>query len=481
MGSNPDPMPTVNTTTSGEFSPAEQVLISVPWYKSLFFRVIILCSVLLLCLFGSVVVITRHFVQETLRQMEAQAMNIAHSLEIRFEEGFDADYEALEMELMDLYKGVDIKLDESREKTHAASFTLQRLPNGAIERVARVPMINKERPVLMTVSMTVQPQIELLRAFRNRYMMALMTVFVLDLALMMYFIGKALRPLVSLSESCTAISRGKLEAVSTRGGSGEILALEQTFNGMVESLREKEMMEGKLRQAQRLSALGNLAAGVAHDIRNPLNAIKLLSSHALDTLETDAHPAGKSLRTISSEVDRLEEIVSSFLSLARETELKPEYLEVDVSLEECVRLFQQDAESRGIRLGCDLHARGLMLMLDPKQWKRAILNILLNALEACPREGRVRILSRRTDNHCEIEIRDDGPGIPREALERVFDPYFTTKPGGTGLGLSITRGIVEGHGGAIDVSSSQEWGCQVLIKMPLEGSRVNDKVKERPR
>ena len=117
-------------------------------------------------------------------------------------------------------------------------------------------------------------------------------------------------------------------------------------------------------------------------------------------------------------------------------------------------------------------------MLDPKQWKRAILNILLNALEACPRDGRVRILSRRTDTQCEIEIRDDGPGIPKEVLEQVFDPYFTTKPGGTGLGLSITRGIVEEHGGTIDVTSSSEWGCQVLITMPLESRNISRTTRE---
>ena len=449
-----------------------QPAMRIPWYKSLFFRVIVLCAVLLLCLFGSVIVITHHFFQETVRQMEAQASDIAHSLEIRFEEGFDADYATLEMELMDLYEGVDIKLDESTEAAYTASFTIQRLENGALARIAKVPLINAERPVLMTVSMVIEPQTEILRAFRNRYMMALMTVFIVALGLMVYFIGKALRPLVRLSESCAAIGKGELMTVSTRGGSGEILALERTFNGMVSSLREKEFMEGKLRQAQRLSALGNLAAGVAHDIRNPLNAIKLLSSHAIDSIGSTEHPAERSLRTITAEVDRLEEIVSSFLSLARETELNPEPRQVDALLEECVRLFQKDAEARGIRLGSDLHAGGVSLLLDARQWTRAILNIILNALEACPAGGRVRILSRRTDSRCEIEIRDDGPGIPKESLDRVFDPYYTTKPGGTGLGLSITRGIVEEHGGTIDVTSSPEWGCQVLITMPLDNTQA---------
>jgi len=442
--------------------------VEIPWYKSLFFRVIVLCAVLLLCLFGSVVIITHHFFRQTVQQMEEQAMDIAHSLEIRFEEGYESDYGTLEKEFMDLYDGVDIKLDEQEATEQDATFTIERLKEGGFVRMARVPLMNAEKPVLMTVSMTIFPQTEILSAFKNRYMMALVAVFMVTLGLMVYFIGKALRPLVRLSESCAAIGSGELNMVNTKGLSGEILVLEQTFNDMVASLREKEMMEGKLRQAQRLSALGNLAAGVAHDVRNPLNAIKLLSSHALSMLETEEHPAGKSLHTIRTEVDRLEEIVSSFLSLARETELCREPRELEPLLQECVRLFQKDAEARNVRLTCDLRTPGVVLMLDPKQWVRAILNVLLNALEACPEGGRVRLFSRLTETTCEIEIRDDGPGLPKETVERVFDPYYTTKPGGTGLGLSITRGIVEEHGGTIELTSSPGLGCQVLITLPIE-------------
>ena len=107
-------------------------------------------------------------------------------------------------------------------------------------------------------------------------------------------------------------------------------------------------------------------------------------------------------------------------------------------------------------------------MLDPKQWTRAIINVLINALEACPTGGRVRLFSRVTDRACEVEIRDDGPGMSDVQLERAFEPYFTTKPTGTGLGLSITRGIIEEHAGSIALSSPPGHGCQVLITLPLE-------------
>ena len=171
------------------------------------------------------------------------------------------------------------------------------------------------------------------------------------------------------------------------------------------SLREKEVVESNLRQAQRLSAIGNLAAGVAHDVRNPLNAIKLLSSHALDTLQDvpDASSAAKHLQTIRSEVNRLEEIVSGFLSLAKERELCREPYRVDALLEECARLIRKDAEDRGIRLITELRAGDQALLLDPKQMTRAVLNVLINAMEATPQGGRVRLFSRTNDTICEIE------------------------------------------------------------------------------
>ncbi|MCC6145467.1 MAG: HAMP domain-containing protein, partial [Candidatus Hydrogenedentes bacterium] len=294
-------------------------------------------------------------------------------------------------------------------------------------------------------------------------------VFIVTLWIMIYTIHRTLRPLMDLSDTCAAITEGNLQTVKIARSSGEVQLLESKFNDMVESLREKEVMEVKLRQAQRLSALGNLAAGVAHDVRNPLNAIKLLSSHAIDSMGGDGTTPGvKPLMTIRAEVDRLEEIVSGFLSLAKERELEPEPGNVDALLAECVRLFQKDAEERGVELISELHAGGTLLMLDGKQLTRAILNVLLNALEACKPGGHVRLSSSIRDGVCRILVEDDGPGLPETVIEQVFDPYYTTKQGGTGLGLSITRGIVEEHGGTIDLSSRDGQGCRVAITIPLK-------------
>jgi len=364
----------------------------------------------------------------------------------------------------------DIELRPNTAGLHVSTWSIDTGADGAITRRGQFPVASATQQLVVVLSSTTAAQTEILRAFRNRYLVLLSAVFLVTLGLMVFLIHRAMRPLVHLSETCAAITRGDLRPVATRGATGEVQALELTFNDMVRSLREKEVMEGKLRQAQRVSALGNLAAGVAHDVRNPLNAIKLLSSHAADSL--GERPEAKQVLTIRREVDRLEEIVSNFLSLARETELSPEPNRIDGLLEECVRLFQRDAEAREIQLSCELRAGETVLMLDARHWTRAILNVLLNALEATPPGGRVRLFSRVTDTACEVEIRDDGPGLSREAIDRVFDPYYTTKPGGTGLGLSITRGIVEEHGGTIEMTGSEGAGCQVLISLPLETTKA---------
>ncbi|MFM1919548.1 MAG: hypothetical protein RLZZ303_1182, partial [Candidatus Hydrogenedentota bacterium] len=451
------------STATDATPPAEARPARVPLRQSLLFRVMMLCGVLVLCLFAAVLMITRYFLQEAAQEMQAQTAAIVESLDLEFGEATEVDVERMATQLMSIHEGVDIRLQADADGSEETAFSLERIGDGRLVRVAQVPVLVGGSRMLMTARVTIAPQTEILRALTNSYLGVIIAVFLAALAAMLYFISRALRPLSQLSESCAAISSGDLRAVSTKGATGEVRALEETFNNMVSALREKEQMEGKLRQAQRLSALGNLAAGVAHDVRNPLNAIKLLSSHAIDTLPDTESSAARHLRTIRSEVDRLEDIVSSFMSLAKERELSPEPAKLDALLEECAHLLQQEAESRGVALVRDLRAGDTLLLLDAREWKRAIMNVLLNALQACAAGGRVRLFSRLTDAACVVEVRDDGPGLSRAELERVFEPYYTTKPGGTGLGLSITRGIIEEHGGSIEMTSIEGQGCQVLI------------------
>lgn len=443
----------------------------IRWHNSLIVRVAVLCAVLVLCLLGSVYIMTGHYYHEVVREMDERATELAHSVEIWLEEHPEEEIlpDSIPDDLATLSDGAPLEL-ELVPKLSEPSRIAPRLTEEGYVFMATQYFERDGQWVRLTARFAVDPQTEVVRAFKNRNLVALSVGFLLTLGLMIYLIAKTLRPLRELSESCAEISSGNLKDVTVRGNSGEVLALEETFNRMVGSLREKEVVEANLRQAQRLSAIGNLAAGVAHDVRNPLNAIKLLSGHAIDTLQDSGtkETAVKQLQTIRREVHRLEEIVSGFLSLAKEEELRPELRQIDSILEECLALVRKDAEARDIRLADELRAGDTALMIDPKQWTRAILNVLINALEACPPGGRVRLFSRITDRACEVEIRDDGPGMTKEQLERAFDPYYTTKKTGTGLGLSIMRGIVEEHGGSVTLSSTPGHGCQVLISVPLE-------------
>jgi signal transduction histidine kinase len=443
----------------------------IRWYDSLTVRVIFLCVFLVLCLLGSVYIITGRYFREVVQELEQSTQLMAERIEIWAADNppEDFDPENLPPEFASSLSGdgklKDIRLvgpDESAQRIGPA-ISQEGLVFLATRTVKVGP--NKDQTALITVEFTLTPQREILRAFRNRYILALTTGFLAALILMVVLIHRTLRPLRDLSASCAKISEGKYEHVELEEASGEVTALKQTFNNMVDSLRDKAEVEARLRQTQRLSAVGTLAAGVAHDVRNPLNAIKLLSSHAMDSA---ADPAlGDKLKTIRSEVDRLDNIVSGFLSLAKEQELKPKPTRVDTIHEECLRLVKQDAEARGVKLVSDLRAGDIELTLDPKQYTRAILNVLINALEVSPEGGRVRMFSRLTDTQLEVEIRDDGPGFDEDAAERAFDPYYTTKETGTGLGLSITRGIIEEHGGTIALSSVPGSGAQVLILLPL--------------
>ena len=450
-----------------ESIPSAEHQAHVRWHQSVIVRVVLLCGVLLLCLLGSVYVLSRYFFLELMNEWERQARDIVNSLEVHARDHPELDIETLRKSVGD--DATDVQFEPWAPGAETKRISMFIDEDGQFTKSATLLFTIEGQTYLATATVTGEVQDEILRALKNKYLWALTSIFVVALGLMIYVIARTLHPLRELSVTCARISEGNLDSVRVRHTMGEVRTLERTFNRMVAALKEKELVEANLRQAQRLSAIGNLAAGVAHDVRNPLNAIKLLSGHALDKLKDDASTTDtrRQIETIRHEVDRLEEIVSGFLSLAKEKELQPVPTEIDLLLDECIHLVEKDAEARDIRLMVELRASETELMMDPKQITRAMLNVIINALEACQPGGRVRIFSRKTDWTCEVEIRDDGPGMAREVFERAFDPYYTTKKTGTGLGLSITRGIIEEHSGTIEIHSTQGQGTQVVIALPL--------------
>jgi len=229
-------------------------------------------------------------------------------------------------------------------------------------------------------------------------------------------------------------------------------------------------------ESERFNALTLLAAGVAHEIGNPLNSLHIhlqLMERSVQNLSDGAKTElQQSIDIARSEVNRLDSIVTQFLRAIRPSrpQLRPE--NINTIVEEAVRFFMPEIQDRDIVVEQELRSDLPLLQLDRDQMKQAFYNVIKNSLEAMKRRGTLRIRTDRDDMHDLITFVDSGGGMSAENLSRVFEPYFTTKPSGTGLGLLIVRRIVREHGGELSIESGQDKGLTLMIRLPYIDKRM---------
>src|SRR5438094_4648145 len=229
-------------------------------------------------------------------------------------------------------------------------------------------------------------------------------------------------------------------------------------------------------ESERLNALTLLAAGVAHEIGNPLNSLHIhlqLMERSVQKLHDGAKTELEhSIEVARSEVNRLDSIVTQFLKAIRPSrpQLRPE--NVNTIVEEAVRFFTPELQDREIVVEQALRSDVPLLQLDRDQMKQAFYNMIKNSLEAMHRHGRLRIRTDLEDTHVVLQFTDTGGGMSAENLSRVFEPYFTTKPSGTGLGLLIVRRIVREHGGELSIKSSEGKELTLTIRLPYIDKRI---------
>jgi two-component system sensor histidine kinase PilS (NtrC family) len=227
-------------------------------------------------------------------------------------------------------------------------------------------------------------------------------------------------------------------------------------------------MEEELQRSERLAAVGQLAAGLAHEVRNPLGSL----SGAIELLAAELpapDPASRRLlRIVQRETTRLDGLVSDFLAYARPGELRHERCALDELLRDLAALFTE-GEHRHVALDLDLEDR-LVTLGDPDALRQVLWNLLLNAAQAEPADGRVRVTARRASDAkgswIRVEVRDTGKGIEPAILERIFEPFFTTRAKGTGLGLATVHRLVEAHGGSVQIASEVGTGTTVAVVVP---------------
>jgi two-component system NtrC family sensor kinase len=233
-----------------------------------------------------------------------------------------------------------------------------------------------------------------------------------------------------------------------------------------------------LLRAEKLSSLGKLSASIAHEINNPLAGIltfaKLVSRTLAEGTPDDAKRASlqRNLALVERETQRCSAIVRNLLDFTRERPMKPGPLDPRRAVDEALSLVENQAQTQGITVERDLGPVPDVLA-DFGQLRQAFLNVALNACEAMGSSGRLRVVTRALDGAVEIAFADTGPGIPPERLASIFDPFFTTKEKGTGLGLSVVYGIVERHGGTIDVRSDPGEGTTFTFRLPVAAEHAD--------
>jgi len=318
-------------------------------------------------------------------------------------------------------------------------------------------------------------------AYANQILFFLSLVFFISLvaaaSIGIYLAHKIAKPVTTLVQGVKKVTAGDMETQIPITGQDEIGQLASAFNEMTQKLKHhldeiqkshERVLETQkqLAQSEKLAAIGQLAAGLAHEINNPLNIISGFNELLREqTPEND--PRRANLEEIYRETGRCQKQVAELLHFAKPKD--PERAPTDIGklVEGTLNLMQSQAKALGIEIENRADSELPLLQVDADQIKQALLNLLINACQAMPEGGRLSVRSGRINRHVAIRIEDTGKGISKSDMDNIFNPFFTTKEEGTGLGLPLSYALVERHGGKIQVHSEEGHGSVFTVLLPI--------------
>jgi len=337
------------------------------------------------------------------------------------------------------------------------------------------PYENRDTSWLLVIEAERDTLLAPVNNMRNSIWLLLGTVLVISLLIAVWASGWLAKPIHNLADIIERFANGERGARYQAIGHDEIGHAGRAFNYLATNLehtekeREKAVMAAC--QSERLAALGQLAAGIGHEINNPLTNIMSLATLVGDAVG-DNEQVKADIEVMKKEGQRCARIVQGILNFARESE--PAYAEFDMAelLDETLQLLMHRIESSGIVLKTQIQSP-IIMQGDRNLLQQVFVNILLNAVQATPAGADMFIQADTHENQVVIEVLDNGSGIDAKNASKIFDPFFTTKAEGegTGLGLSVSYGIINKHGGTIQIDNTDNAGVSVLIKLPLEDRR----------
>ncbi len=280
------------------------------------------------------------------------------------------------------------------------------------------------------------------------------------------------RPIANLSKAARRVASGDLDfRLKDASRSDEIGKLATQFNFMTEELEKSRELQKQLQEAEKSAVVGRLASAIAHEIRNPLNYINLSLDHLRKKFKPEDESKQENFEKLTSqlkiEVDRINQQISDFLRYSRPTRLELKPLDIRESIEDSLRIIEPQAEEQNIKISVIENEDVPNVLGDSEVLRSVFNNLFINATQAMEKDGgNLNIKISSVEDYVKIEVKDTGDGIPEENLDKIFQPYFSTKETGTGLGLAIAKKIIDDHNGKIEVESEEGVGTDFIVELP---------------
>ncbi len=307
----------------------------------------------------------------------------------------------------------------------------------------------------------------------------LIIALLISLVLSNFGVRTIARPVRELSDNLLSYARGEqVPSVTTNTPIDEIRDLEKAFNTMANSLdrasNERDQAQHMMLQSDKLASIGQMAAGIGHELNNPLNNILSYAKLIEREMGEGNQNLSSDLKSLKEETIRASDIVKGILNFARQ--VPPQYapFEVEKWLQDTLNLVRQTAKTAGINLAYECKDN-ITIEADRGQLQQALINLLINAIQASERNSEVKVILEQSDQNIVISVIDEGEGITEAVLDSIYDPFFTTKPEGegSGLGLSVCLGIIERHQGKLMIKNNPDRGVTATMIIPVKGKRDN--------